>query len=79
MLVSYPPNLESAAAPATASATSSWPRSGCAMVSRPTALVRRSSPTNSAGLDVMAAAVVAAFGQDVADAGGALFAETDLL
>jgi hypothetical protein len=42
MLVSYPPNLESAAAPATALATSSWPRSGCAMVSRPTALVRRS-------------------------------------
>ena len=40
MLVSYPPNLESAAAPATAFATSSWPRSGCEMVSRPTALVR---------------------------------------
>src|SRR4029077_6330475 len=31
MLVSYPPNLESAAAPATAFATSSWPRSGCGM------------------------------------------------
>ena len=44
-LVSYPPKLESAAAPATAFATSSWPRSGCEMVSRPTALVRRSSPT----------------------------------
>ena len=43
--MSYPPNLESAAAPATAFATSSWPRSGCEMVSRPTALVRRSSPT----------------------------------
>ena len=38
-------HLESAAAPATAFATSSWPRSGCEMVSRPTALVRRSSPT----------------------------------
>ena len=37
-LVSYPPNLESAAAPATAFATSSWPRSGCEMVSRPAAL-----------------------------------------
>src|SRR6478672_7345171 len=36
MLVSYPPNLEGAAAPATALATSSWPRSGCEMVSRPT-------------------------------------------
>ena len=45
MLESYPPNLESVAAPATAFATSSWPRSGCEMVSRPTALVRRSSPT----------------------------------
>ena len=44
-LVSYPPNLESAAAPATAFATSSWPRSGCEMVSGPTALVRHSSPT----------------------------------
>ena len=42
-LVSYPPNLESTAAPATAFATSSWPRSGCEMVSRPTALVRRPS------------------------------------
>jgi hypothetical protein len=31
-LVSYPPNLESAAAPTTAFATSSWPRSGCEMV-----------------------------------------------
>jgi hypothetical protein len=45
MLVSYPPDLESAAAPVTAFATSSWPRSGCEMVSRPTAMVRRSSPT----------------------------------
>src|SRR6476660_1579134 len=43
--MSSPPDLESAAAPATAFATSSWPRSGCEMVSRPTALVRRSSPT----------------------------------
>jgi hypothetical protein len=49
MLVSYPPNLESVAAPATAFATSSWPRSGCEMVSRPTALVRRSNGNEGCG------------------------------
>ena len=44
MLVSYPPNLEVTAAPSAAFTTSSWPRSGFEMVSRPTALVRHSSP-----------------------------------
>jgi hypothetical protein len=42
-LVSYPPNLESAAAPATAFATSSWPRVG----------MRDGVPANRAGATLM--------------------------